>query len=154
MKTFTWYVDDMNPYQTVVQWPKKTKDKCFDLYLQGYSAPQIESITKVPANTIYMWSHTNPDGPTWSKIRNKVATDYEARAKATVETALTGLDIAVKTASKLLAHTEAYLDNPDSHSASQGASSATSQKATVETLETLANVLEKTSDVLLRIFSK
>ena len=131
----------MNPYQQVTRrWPKRVRDRCFDLYCAGYTAPEIFEKTGVPTNTLYGWA-----GSEWSKIRDSLVTDYWARAEQLATTALYGIDRCVRIADKLLEHTETRVDSQD---ASEGPSKVTKE------LSELLPIYKTTADVLLRLFGK
>lgn len=157
----------MTPYQNVVQWPAPVKRKCFQMYMQNYTAPQIEKATGVPASTIYDWSRRTHRGKSWSSIRRATVTDYEEEARSVIGTAIQGLDKAVKASCRILDHLEGTLghgsDAPTPPRPPYGALESKCQSSEVtppqsplepKDLESLANALASVSSVLLRVFGK
>lgn len=149
-----------NPYQKVPrQWPKKIKDKCFDMFVQGYTAPEIEKVTGVPANTLYAWSGDNVhrNCGNWQSIRREAVTDYRARVVNMLQSASATLCQSITVASKILNRIECQLD---SSMPSSGLETTPSEAKPLSNLvppvalADLAKALRDSSDVLLRIFDK
>lgn len=145
----------------VQEWPQPIKRKCFELYLQRYSAPEIQRRTTVPANTIYRWV-VHED---WGRHRAETVLDLSAIARDLVTDTIKTLNTAVRVASKVLSRIEAQLDETTPPSASECPSDRFVQsKLNADTqqqshlspsdLATLASSLKDTSDVLLRVFDK
>lgn len=163
-----------NPYQTVpIRWDDKVKCKCFDMYMMGYTAAEIEKKLGVPAATQYGWSWLG----NWKEIRKNSVIDYEARAEQLLGNTVSTLNKSIRTASKLLSHIEGRLDestpsrvskttqktmqeklHPDSAPKQQSDSvpRETSQQSSLnpDDLATLASALKDSAEVMLRIFKK
>ena len=166
----------------VQEWPQPVKRKCFELYLQRYSAPEIQRRTTVPANTVYRWVvHEN-----WGQHRAETVLDLSAIARDLVTDTIKTLNTAVRVASKVLSRIEAQLDEPTPPSGCKCPSdrfvqsklnAGTEQQSNLATelpsnlatepqsnqapkslapkdLAVLATALKDSSEVLLRVFDK
>ena len=70
---------DMNPHQLVpYAWPRRVKQRCFDLFTGGDTCPVISKATGVPIGTIQQWSSTE----SWSQYRRDLVSTYTKRAEA------------------------------------------------------------------------
>ncbi len=126
----------MTPYQTVIRWPKRVKDRCFDLYCAGLTAPEIRDKTGVAPDTLYGWIGRH----SWRQCRSALETDYKARGEMLGTASIAGVISGLTASSKVLGRVHHALDSETPLSP--------------EELAKIAGAISDSSELLCRLLGK